>query len=1029
MQRHPDYTRRHLALRLQRVREKLLADRSAITDLQMAGPVERLSYDQAMKLKYRPVRIGERLGPNWATHWFKLKAVVPAAWRGSPVELRWNSNSEATLWIAGRSIQGLNGKQQSPEDARFDARLLDKAKGGEVLTFAVEQACNWMFGNSSGGGTAEHGAFWLEQADLLRLDSQLWSLYHDFRVLVELEAEQLAPGNPLDPTWGGRLLFELNRFANLLDLEDRTTWPKAHAILADLYQHHNAPFTHRVTAIGHAHIDTAWLWPLAETHRKCVRTFSSQTRYMDRYPFYKFACSQAQQYAWIKERNPDLYRRIAAKVKTGQWIPVGGTWIEPDCNIPSGEALCRQFLYGQAFFAQEFGKRCNEFWNPDVFGYNGQLPQIMRQAGIKRFLTQKLSWNYFNKPHAQTFLWRGIDGSEVLAHFPPADTYNALASPKQLREQAFKYKDADRSRHALMLFGHGDGGGGPTPQMLENLARLPDLLGVPRVAIDSSDAFFDALEQDLQDPLTLVGELYFELHRGTYTTQAATKKGNRQSELLLHDVEFLAAAAGALTNGKGKTKGFPYPKAKLDQLWQLTLLNQFHDILPGSSIDLVYADAQRHYAQIAAQGGALRAAAAVALVRALCPQQSKTATPINTIGFSRREVAAVPRPDGGAALHLVEAPPYGIGRVVHCSDADAVHAKSSAKKITLENAALKAVFDAAGRIVSLTHKPTGRESLAAPGNVLELYQDDPCNWEAWEVEPQHLETAEPCPPADSCKLTLDTPLRAEITWTRKIGKCSTMTQVARLDAASPCVSFHCNIDWRESRRFLKAAFPVNVMALNATYEMPFGIVQRPTHYNNSYDLARFEVPVHKWADLSEHGFGVALLNDCKYGMSTFGNTLRLSLLRAPKSPDPNADMGPHTFAYALMPHPGSWQDAGVVAQALRFNAPMLWTPGSPPASVPGIAPDIAMLSLFSVDHPALVLDTVKRSQDGKGLVLRFYEAHGSRGRARIQLALPCQQATRCNVLEDILDNEPVQLHGNTLELPFTPYQILSVKLT
>ena len=423
----------------------------------------------------------------WATYWFRVEATVPAEWAGERVDLEWVSHSEATLWMDGRPVQGLNS---SPDGARVDAPVLDPAAGGERLDLRVELACNGKFGELPRPYASLEPVV-LDRCRIARFDRRAWDLHHDFDVLRRLEADAV---NGLDESWAGELLAELNRFCNVWVEDDRSTWDEGEAILKALLAHRNGSHVHELSAIGHAHIDTAWLWPLAETQRKMVRTFSSQTAYMDRYPEFRFACSQAQQYDWIRERSPDLYRRILAHAEAGRWVPVGGTWIEPDCNLPSGESLVRQFLHGQRFFERELGRRCREFWNPDVFGYNGQLPQIMRGAGIGRFLTQKLSWNRFNAPPHHTFMWQGIDGSEVLAHFPPADTYNATAEVEELRRSARDYKDHDRSGRSLLLFGYGDGGGGPTPEMLETLRRVRDLQGVPRTTMVSSDEFFEALE-------------------------------------------------------------------------------------------------------------------------------------------------------------------------------------------------------------------------------------------------------------------------------------------------------------------------------------------------------------------------------------------------------------------------------------------------------------------------------------------------------------------------------------------------------
>jgi alpha-mannosidase len=996
----------------QRIGDRIWPISQPVPSLVVAGPLDRITYEQAQKLdRFRRAKIGDQFGPLWATFWFRGQATVPREWAGKRVDLQWASHSEATLWIDGKSRQGLNQEAGfRPSYARTDAILLDRARGGDKIEFQIEMACNRLFGSAE-FPVKSISPFVLERCDIAVFDPLAWEIYYDLRTLVDLEAELSKDGSATDKAWAGELLYELNRFANLLDIDDQSTWKKAHAIVRKLYDRHNGTQTHQLSAIGHAHIDTAWLWPLAETDRKCERTFSTQTAYMNEYPDYKFACSQAYQYARIKERNPDLYKRIRAKVKAGQFVPVGGTWIEPDCNIPSGEALIRQFLYGQRFFENEFGIRCSEFWNPDVFGYNGQLPQIMNLAGIRRFLTQKLSWNKFNKPHHHTFTWQGIDGSEVLAHFPPADTYNAVATVAELRKNMRDYKDHDRSRHSMMLFGYGDGGGGPNRFMLESLRRAKDLQGLPRTTIRSSDEFFDLLEKDCADRPLMIGELYFEYHRGTYTTQSANKRDNRRSEFLLHDIEFLATiahqkrVASPFSSKKKGTQLFSYPHAELDRLWKVVLLNQFHDILPGSSITLVYQDSKKHYDDVRRSGGALRDAAIHSLLG-----DGDQVVVVNTIGFDRSEVAT---PANGAPVY-VEAPSYGIGRIVESPDR--VSVSESANRIVLENAHLRATLSRGGQLVSLIEKTTNRESLAAAADLM-VYDDTPTAWDAWDVDPFHLETEKPCPPADSCRIGRRSSLRAEVTFDRAIGKSSRMKQTVRLDANARRLEFHCDVDWHEERTMLKAVFPVNVRAMNATYEMQFGCVERPTHFNTSYDLARYEVPGHKWIDLSEHGFGVALLSESKYGFSTFGNAMRISLLRATTYPDPKADRGRHQFAYALMPHAGDWRDAGVVAEAYRFNVPVL---------IASAAEATEPHSFASVDDPNLVLDTIKRAEDDNSIILRLYECHGGRGTARIRIGLPFKKASYCNALEEELKSAKVR--NGAIEVPYTPFQVISLKL-
>jgi alpha-mannosidase len=953
--RHTEYTRARLAQTSARLRALVYPETRPLDRLEVAGPVDRISRDEALALSYRAAELGERFGPLWATYWFRGSAAVPDAWAGSRVDLLWDSASEATLWIGGVPAQGLNTHHA-------DAVLARAAAGGEQIELEVELACNGLFGR-------QQLPFELHRAEIGRFDPDAWRLWLDFETLRALAVE---PG--LDASWAGELLSELNRFCNEGDP----------AILAALHERRNASTAHELAALGHAHLDTAWLWPLAETRRKAVRTFTTAVAYMDEYPEYRFACSQPQQYAWIEEGEPELWERIRAHVEAGRWIPVGATWVEPDCNIPSGESLLRQFLHGQRWFESRLGRRCPEFWNPDVFGYNGQLPQVMREGGVERFLTQKLSWNRFNRPEHHTFTWEGIDGSQVLAHFPPADTYSSPADVAGLRLSAREYRDHEHSRTALLLFGHGDGGGGPTREMIETLLRARDLQGLPRTAMRSADEFFSALEAEPGERPVVVGELYLEYHRGTYTTQARTKLLNRRAEQALHDAELLATLAGG-----------DYPRAELDRLWKLLLLNQFHDILPGSSIRLVYEDAERDLAEVVAGASAI---ADEALGRL-------GGGPFNTTPFPRRDVCASPEGE----LVAVEAPPYGAGRLV------TQWHKVARDGLVLENEHLRAELAEDGTVLSLLDKASGREALAAPGNRLELYEDRPVEFDAWDIDPFHLETRRDCAPAESWEVATESDLRVEIAFERAIGASSRMRQLVRLDAGSRRLEFRTRIEWREEHSLLKACFPLAVRAPNATYEMQFGYAERPTHYSTSFDRARYEVPGHRWADLSEHGFGAALLSDCKYGWSCYGNELRLSLLRAPKSPDPEADMGEHELAYALFPHAGGWREASVVAEAARFNQPLRWGPSDTVSQG---------WSYASVDDPNLVLDTVKRAEDSDAVVLRLYEAHGARGVARVRLSLPFAEARLANALED--EREPLEVDESEIVVPYRPHQIVTV---
>jgi alpha-mannosidase len=519
--------------------------------------------------------------------------------------------------------------------------------------------------------------------------------------------------------------------------------------------------------------------------------------------------------------------------------------------------------------------------------------------------------------------------------------------------------------------------------MLETLARVEDLQGIPRTTIGDPEAFFAALASEAEWP-EVVGELYLEYHRGTYTTQARTKRVSRRAERALHDAELLAAVSGE-----------PWPRAELDRAWQTLLLNHFHDILPGSSIGEVHARAERDLAEVEATAGAVR-------------DRFVRGEVVNTVGVARREVVSV-----GDGLRFAEAPSCGIGGLVDARSA--VRASESADGITLENERLRAILGRDGTLRSLVELASGREAMAAPGNVLELYDDRPTAFEAWDLDPFHLETRSDCPGATAAELVLADPLRAEVVFERPIGRASRMRQTVRLDAESPRLESHCAIDWHEDRRALKVRFPVAVRAPRATYEMQFGVVERPTHYSTRRDLAQYEVPGHRFADLSEHGFGVALLSAASYGWSVHAGDMRMTLLRSPRWPDPEADIGYHELSFAIHPHRGAWQDAGVTAQALCFNAPLLL--GEPTGET---------RSWLSTDTPGLLIDTVKRAEDGDDLVVRLYEAHGGRGVARLRVGPPFAEAWFTNLLEERLG--PAEVDGDEVVIPFRPFEIVTLAL-
>ena len=657
-----------------------------------------------------------------------------------------------------------------------------------------------------------------------------------------------------------------------------------------------------VYAIGHCHIDTCWLWPWAETKRKVARSWANQCNLMDRYPEHRFTCSQAQQYKWLEQLYPALYDRVKAKVKKGTFQPVGGSWVEHDTNMPSGESLVRQFLYGQRFFESHFGERCRTFWLPDTFGYSSQLPQLCRLAGMSRFFTQKLSWNNINNfPHT-TFRWVSLDGSQVMCHMAPAETYTADAHFGDVKRSVTQHKSMDQDKTSLLVFGKGDGGGGPTWEHLEKLRRcrgLSDKVGLlPRVKMgDSVEDFFDRLEKKAEDGtefVTWYGELYFELHRGTYTTQANNKRNNRKSEIMMRDLEYLATLASL------KDKSYKYPKKDIDDMWENILLCQFHDCLPGSCIEMCYDDSDELYAKVFKTGEKVMKEALSTLGFSRHGASGGIPTAINTLPWSRAEIVKLPETSNskGPEYALVKGN-TGVASVEPFSSQN-VRSSASIKEIK------KGVFQLSnnhyrlqvegGAITSLFDRSENREMIAKGGkaNQLVIFDDKPLYWQAWDVEVYHLESREELP-AGKSEIVEHGPHIVSLVTETKISEHSwvktTISLAASIDGHPSYVEMASEVEWREKMKFLKVEFPIDITNTEASYETQYGIIRRPTHYNTSWDMAKFEVCCHKWADLSENGYGVSILNDSKYVIATCGNMMRLSLLRAPKAPDAHADMG------------------------------------------------------------------------------------------------------------------------------------------
>jgi alpha-mannosidase len=997
---------------------------------------EPVPAEQAFAADYQPFPIGGAWGPAWDTTWFRLTGTVPSEWAGHQVALGFaigNAGStgfgaEALVWREGRPVQGL-----SPNHREY--LLAAEARGGESVTLYVEAAANppspfganpWPLLMPDPEGSPQ---FTLQRADIHTRDPDFEEFWHDFRVLAELMGEL-----PDDGPLFARLCQGLERACNLLDLPDiGDSWQQARPVLKDLLGARSAPGTHLSSMVGHAHLDTAWLWPLRETVRKCARTFSTVVELMDRYPEYRFAVSQAQHLAWMRDGYPDLWERMKERIAEGRLEPTGSMWVEADCNIPAGESLVRQILYGKRFYREELGIETEDVWLPDVFGYSAALPQIMRKSGIRWFLTQKLSWNQYNTLPHHSFLWEGIDGSRVFTHFPPSDTYNGNVSPRELRYAEQNFKDHGKTDRSLYLFGWGDGGGGPTAEMLESARRLADLDGVPRLRMDGARRFFAEAEADITDPAVWAGELYLELHRGTYTSQAATKHGNRRGELALRETELWTSLA----------PGPPPPTAAIEELWKLLLLHQFHDIIPGSGIHWVYEDTAAAHARILDETNLMTTAARHRLAAAVGTEGlAHPVVVFNSLSHARTELVSTDAPDQasvavddvgaigplqrddqGRALFEATVPPCGYRVYDLISAPAAAGPRVSVSDRSLENDHLRLVLDEQGNLGSVVDKVAGRQVLA-PGsaaNHFALHADYPNFYDAWDIDRFTLEDGDFLDEVDSIEVVENGPLRGGIRVVRHFGS-STVSQIIRLDAGAPFIDFDTHVDWHETNRLLTVAFPVDIRSLRATYEIQFGHVERPTHANTSWDVARFEVCAHRWADLSEPGYGVALLNDCKYGYDIAGNVIRLSLLRSPTWPDPVADRGTHHFTYRLFPHAGDLRDAGVIEGGYDLNVPLIAHP-----TIPGVGTAPSCLSLLSVGVPHVVIDTVKTAEGGSdALVVRMYEAWGRRGTATVQAPWDIARAERC----DLLEGERIEIpaDGSAVTVDVSPFEIVTLRL-
>jgi alpha-mannosidase len=961
------------------------------------APGEPVSFDQAMSGKYRPFTVGDHWSRPWGTTWFRFTVDVPPALAGPQLEavidLGFHPDSagfqsEGLVWIDGQPAQGIHPR-------RTGLPLPEVGPG--PFTFFVEAASNPAFPGfrpsplGSLATAGERPLYRLRQAIVAQRDDDVLHLLLDVDVLLGL-----ASALPANDTRRIRVMRQLEAAFNSLDLDHvGATAASARRLLRPALELPARAGAHHVVAVGHAHIDSAWLWPIRETQRKCVRTFASAIRLMDDYADYHFTCSQAAQYDWVERDHPTLFEGIRDKVAAGQWHPVGGMWVEPDMNLPSGESIVRQLVVGQRYFESRFGMRSSVIWIPDVFGYPATLPQVFRQGGCTRFITQKLSWNKQNVfPHS-TFWWEGLDGSRVLTHFPPVDTYNAEITAPEVRYAETNFKEHGWSNWSLMPFGHGNGGGGPTREMMERARRMADLDGVSTISVGTAEQFFDHVEAEVAAgaPVPVwLGELYFEMHRGTLTSQSATKVGNRRCERLLREAELWWVAAGGAS---------PDVAAEIDQLWKDVLLQQFHDIIPGSSIAWVADDAEAAHARVAERLEAIIADAMIVIA----PAGHSVA---NAATNARREVILV---DGEPVM--VEVPGSGLAAVAESAPND--H-RVVITEHSMNNGLISASWNLDGEIISIIDVVRGRQLLPAGKRItLELAPDHPVEYDAWDLESWTRSLGAAITSSPSIAMTTKHPLLAELTVRREFGT-SSLTQTYTMRAGSARLDIGFDIDWHEDEKLLTLMVPIDVHAHEASCDIQFGHVKRPTHASSSWDAAKFEVCAHRFVDLSEPSFGVAVLNNGRYGHGVHDGGVSVSLLRAAKYPDPQADHGRHAVTISVLPHSPGLHD--VLHEAEALNLPLRVVTGRAQAVLPPVV---------TLDHRGVQISSVKHADDGSGdLIVRLYEACGDRATLTVRTPYRIRGALGCNLLEE--PTEGIECSDGIVSLTMHPFQLVTLRL-
>lgn len=968
--------------------------------------LEQLTPQQALAREFKPMPEGTPWGGKWEYGWFKGSLTLPpeAAGKRIVLEAKPGDHCEGTIYINGKvsgsigsSGRNITLSKNGQPGQTYD--ILIEAYAGHGRTTAGEGPV--LYGvetvpepppTQKVVGASTFG-IWREEVYQAAID---FTTLHELR--GRLDPLSLRVSEIDEGLMEATLLIDLE----LPEDEMLKTVRAGRARLKPLLEKKNGPTMPTFYAFGHAHIDIAWLWPLQHTERKIANTAINQLALIEEYPDYKFLQSQPHLYWMLQQKYPELYERFKAAVKAGNVIPDGAMWVEGDTNLAGGEALIRQVMYGRAFFKDELGCDSRVLWLPDVFGYSGALPQILKGCGVIGFATAKITWAYNGGdpfPY-NTFWWEGTDGSAIPAHI--FNDYSSQVRPNAIMDRWNSRLQKNNISTMALPFGWGDGGGGPERDHLEFMKRCQDLEGLPRIKMASPREFFDDLLARGEPKDRYVGELYFQAHRGTYTSQARTKRGNRKTEYALREAEFWATAARALN-------GFSFTPQTLAQAWRKLLLNQFHDVLPGSAIHRVYEEAEALFDQAIAESQQVTQAALNTLVK-----PSADCTVFNSLSWPR--TALVETANGPVEVNVpacgwttlpANSPAQGNGSVTAVKNADGT--------IALENSLIRATLNPRGEVTSLWDKEAGRETMAGAGNRLCLYKDVPDQWDAWDIdsmaEMQPVKTDEPV----SLEILSAGPVVVRIALRRKLHQ-STVEQTISLRRNSRRIDFATTVDWQESHKLLKVAFPVNIYTNEAVHEIQFGHLRRPNHRSRPYDADRFEVCNHKWSALTEENRGVAVLNDCKYGLSVTGNSINLTLLKSAMAPDMTADKGIQNFTYALYAWNGCLAESGVVREAYDLNVPVTVVSGNGGEG-----------SLFGVDAENVVIETVKPAEDGStDVIVRLYEAKRCATTCHLTTLLPIQAAEQTNLIEE--EAGKLEVTDHTITLDFHPFEIKTVRL-